>query len=309
MSGFSDKVQVKYEELESIMAQMRQLADKTAVRDRSLRSQMADLESGAWLGAAATAHYREMRDEIFPALQRLNDVLGRTADTVDQARMKFMEAEQDAAALFKTDSGGLAPNGAKTGAGGFEGAKAEGSGSATVDREENKTTKAIVKAAVKKIIKNPTAISNLARVIVARGGAVADDLVNLGKKLKLESVLARGAKVVAGGAGGLIDFAFLPADQRTGENFGVQLTSGIIQGAATLNPVGAVVMGGNAIVQIGGAGLAFGAEKFGEVFDVDTSGFVEGVNDVKDTLNIDKHVDGAVQFVVDGAQDLIDRIF
>src|SRR5688572_7088062 len=115
MSGFSDKVQVKYEELESIMAQMRQLADKTAVRDRSLRSQMADLEGGAWLGAAATAHYREMRDEIFPALQRLNDVLGRTADTVDQARMKFMEAEQDAAALFKTDSGGLPRNGAKTG--------------------------------------------------------------------------------------------------------------------------------------------------------------------------------------------------
>lgn len=125
MSGPTDKIQVKYEQLEYIIAFMRHMANKMALTRKALNRQMYELENGGWLGDAATAHHSEMRDEILPAMQRLHDVLERTADAVDQARMQFMEAEQDAAAKFR--------EGPPTGGSGFAGASAGASGSIGVD--------------------------------------------------------------------------------------------------------------------------------------------------------------------------------
>ena len=60
-----------------------------------------------------------------------------------------------------------------------------------------------VKFAAGQLIKNPTLIDKFSRLLAGAGrsGAV-DDLVSLGRKLRIESGLALGAKVVAGGAGG-----------------------------------------------------------------------------------------------------------
>lgn len=124
MSGPTDKIQVKYEDLEFMMKFMRHMAEKMAHRQRVLRAMLDDLESGAWLGDAATAHHHEMRDEVLPALQRFHDSLTQTADAIEQARMQFLEAEQDAAAKFR--------EGPPTGGSGFAGASAGASGSVGV---------------------------------------------------------------------------------------------------------------------------------------------------------------------------------
>ncbi len=124
MSGGTDKIQVKYEELEYIIRLMHHMAEKMAQRQKIYRYLMRDLEEGAWVGKAATAHHHELRDEILPALQRLHDVYANLANTVDQVRMQFQEAEQDAAAKFR--------EGPPTGGGGFVGASAGASGNVGV---------------------------------------------------------------------------------------------------------------------------------------------------------------------------------
>lgn len=116
MSGGPDKIQVKYDQLEYIMKFMRHMAEQMDWRQKIYRRVMLDLEEGAWIGDAATAHHHELRDEILPALQRLHDVYADIANAVDQARMQFMEAEQDAAAKFR--------EGPPAGGSGFAGASA-----------------------------------------------------------------------------------------------------------------------------------------------------------------------------------------
>ena len=124
MSGGTDKIQIKYEELEFIMKLMRQMAIKVTQTQRVYRQMMTELEEGAWLGAAATAHHHELRDEILPALQRLHDVYADIANTLEQAKMQFLEAEQDAAAKFR--------EGPPVGGSGFAGASAGATGSINV---------------------------------------------------------------------------------------------------------------------------------------------------------------------------------
>jgi WXG100 family type VII secretion target len=118
MSGGPDKIQVKYEELEYMMRLMHHMADKMAQKQKIYRYFMREIEEGAWLGEAATAHHHELRDEILPALQRLHDVYADIANALDQARMQFQEAEQDAAAKFREGppTGGSAFAGASAGA-------------------------------------------------------------------------------------------------------------------------------------------------------------------------------------------------
>lgn len=314
MPGLSDKVQVRYDDLASISQTIVSLTDRTSDLRALLMRQVDVLHSGAWAGAGAQAFFSEMEHTMFPALGRLEHALSNASGVIRHAADLFSEAEQQAAALFRGEGGGFGPSvsgilrentvlpGAK-----FEFVVAPGGGGGLSDFA---SIKGGVKFAAGQIIKNPTLISSLARVFAGGGSAGAvDDLVSLGRKLHIEQGLALGAKVVAGGAGGLIDFAFLPPDQQNAESFGVQLTSGLIQGAVTLNPIGAGVMLGNGVVQVGGSVLAWGGEKFGQAFDVDTKGFVDGVKTVKDTLNIDKHVDTVVQGVVDGAQSVIDFLF
>lgn len=300
MAGPSDKVQVRYDELESISQSIVSLSDRTSDLRSLLLRQVDVLHSGAWAGVGAEAFFSEMEHTMFPALDRLENALSNASGVIRHAADLFGEAEQQAAALFRGEGGGLPPFGSP-GLAANEGGRSGG-------LSDFASLKGGIKFAAGQIIKNPTLISNLARVF-AGGGSAVDDLVSLGRKLHIEQGLALGAKVVAGGAGGLIDFAFLPPDQQNAESFGVQLTSGLIQGAVTLNPIGAGVMLGNGVVQVGGSVLAWGGEKFGQAFDVDTKGFVDGVKTVKDTLNIDKHVDTVVQGVVDGAQSVIDFLF
>lgn len=121
MSGGTDKIQVKYEELEFIMKFMRHMAVKVARAQRLYHQMMVELEEGAWLGDAATAHHHELRDEVLPALQRLHDVYADIANALEQAKMHFMEAEQDAAAKFR--------EGPLIGGSGFAGASAGATGS------------------------------------------------------------------------------------------------------------------------------------------------------------------------------------
>lgn len=121
MSGILDKIQIKYEQLEVIAALMRKMAGEVGQKQKIYRFMMKELEEGAWLGEAATAHHHELRDEMLPALQRLHDVYADIANALDQARMKFMEAEQDAAAKFR--------EGPPTGGSGFAGASAGASAS------------------------------------------------------------------------------------------------------------------------------------------------------------------------------------
>ncbi len=314
MPGSSDKIQVRYGDLEQIVQTLVSLTDSTGTLRTGLLHQMDVLQSGGWVGGGAQSFFSEMEHLMFPALDRLENALSNASGVIRHAADLFSEAEQQTAALFRGEGGGFGPSvsgilrentvlpGAK-----FEFIVAPGGGGGLSDFA---SIKGGVKFAAGQLIKNPTLISNLARVFTGGGSAGAvDDLVSLGRKLHLEQGLALGAKVVAGGAGGLIDFAFLPPDQQNAESFGVQLTSGLIQGAVTLNPIGAGVMLGNGVVQVGGSVVAWGGEKFGEVFGVNTQGFVDGVKSVKDTLNIDKHVDTVVQGVVDGAQSLIDSIF
>ncbi len=66
----------------------------------SLRTQMAILESGGWIGPGATAFYREMNGEVFPSLARLIAALEQAGAATLRIGAIIHQAEGDASKIL-----------------------------------------------------------------------------------------------------------------------------------------------------------------------------------------------------------------
>lgn len=123
----ADVVQVEYDQLERLAQRFGQQAEAAAALTGQVRQRADVLEQGGWRGDAADSFSAELRGNLFPALGRLEAVLGEADAATRTIAATLRQAEDEAAALFR----GWRIDQAGGGGGGGGGAGAGGSGAGT----------------------------------------------------------------------------------------------------------------------------------------------------------------------------------
>lgn len=101
------RVRGDYDSLGKIASSFGQQATQTGQTNRKLTQSMNTLKSGDWVGQGAKAFYREMENEVMPAMNRLAKAL-EAADRITRQIAKIIkQAEEDASRLFRIDGGGV----------------------------------------------------------------------------------------------------------------------------------------------------------------------------------------------------------
>jgi WXG100 family type VII secretion target len=91
----AERIQIKYEEINQLAAQLHQQAEQVGSILQKVRFQVESL-SQSWLGEAAVAFRQEMEEEVLPSLKRLSDSLEMGADGIQQSGSIYREAEEEA---------------------------------------------------------------------------------------------------------------------------------------------------------------------------------------------------------------------
>jgi WXG100 family type VII secretion target len=97
----SDEIRVDYEGLEQVAARFATGAQNVGQTMQKVRSAMAPLESGGWIGRGSDAFFTEMNSEILPAVTRLQDVLEEASQTVREIVARMQQAEDEASSRFR----------------------------------------------------------------------------------------------------------------------------------------------------------------------------------------------------------------
>ncbi|WP_110515943.1 WXG100 family type VII secretion target [Herpetosiphon llansteffanensis] len=103
----ADIIANKYEVVEQAGARFQKLHDQQAQMEAMVRRTYEQLRSGAWQGAAATAFFAEMTDNVFPALKRLQQTLIVGSEMATQINQIFRQAEEAAAKYMTFDGGSI----------------------------------------------------------------------------------------------------------------------------------------------------------------------------------------------------------
>lgn len=96
-----DRIQADYDALGDIKRAFEQEANGVDTLTKHVRASMDELESGGWTGLGANAFFGEMRDLVFPGLERLSRVLCEAGQVVEQISTLVQHAEETAANLFR----------------------------------------------------------------------------------------------------------------------------------------------------------------------------------------------------------------
>jgi len=93
-------IQCRYDQLHRIAALFEQEAERTIQLHSRLSNNLDALENGGWEGRGSQAFFREMNQDILPAIQRLQRSLFQAQTTTLQIAAIFREAEKEAARPF-----------------------------------------------------------------------------------------------------------------------------------------------------------------------------------------------------------------
>lgn len=69
--------------------------------NRKIKSSQDTLEGGDWIGKGATAFFKEMNGDVFPAMKRLESAMSEAARITNQVAKIMKQAEDDASRLFR----------------------------------------------------------------------------------------------------------------------------------------------------------------------------------------------------------------
>ncbi|NIM94887.1 MAG: WXG100 family type VII secretion target [Anaerolineales bacterium] len=120
----TDTIQVQYEAIEQLAAQIHQQAEQTGTVLQKVRSQTESL-ADSWVGEGATAFQHEMEEDVLPGLKRLTASLEVGGAVIKRIAEIFREAEEEAANQFPDGEG--EPAGSAVGAGAGHGGPSGGS--------------------------------------------------------------------------------------------------------------------------------------------------------------------------------------
>ncbi|WP_054535195.1 WXG100 family type VII secretion target [Herpetosiphon geysericola] len=103
----ADIIANRYEVVEQAGARFQKLHDQQVQMEAMVRRTYEQLRDGAWQGAAATAFFAEMTDNVFPALKRLQQTLIVGSEMASQINQIFRQAEEAAAKYMTFDGGSI----------------------------------------------------------------------------------------------------------------------------------------------------------------------------------------------------------
>jgi WXG100 family type VII secretion target len=129
----SEKVRADYVQLAAIAQSFGQQAESARSLLGALRSDMATLQAGDWVGRGADKFYAEMNASVLPAMTRMVAAMNEAARTTARISQVMKQAEGDSAALFRLDGADGSTAGAVPGpdsslVSGFVGGKADAGG-------------------------------------------------------------------------------------------------------------------------------------------------------------------------------------
>ncbi len=97
-------IQAQYDKLQTVAQRFGAQAEATGQLRQRLLSGVQSLQNGGWEGRGAQAFFNEMSQDVFPAMQRLQEALQEAQFTTLQIIEIFQEAEKEAAAPFRGQS-------------------------------------------------------------------------------------------------------------------------------------------------------------------------------------------------------------
>jgi WXG100 family type VII secretion target len=95
------KIRMQYTDMGQAAQALSQEGQNIQTLYSQLKGQTESLHNNGWKGRGADAFFKEMEGTILPAVQKLNNALDHSADTINKIHQIFQNAETEAAQLFK----------------------------------------------------------------------------------------------------------------------------------------------------------------------------------------------------------------
>lgn len=96
----SERIEVQYDELESLISSVDGKTQEMQQMMQTLNNQIDVLRGGAWIGTNADKFYQEMGGDAMPGVNRLVQALGEMAGTIRTLINTYQTAEEEAQAAF-----------------------------------------------------------------------------------------------------------------------------------------------------------------------------------------------------------------
>lgn len=278
----ADTIRVDYDELNRIVAIFEDHMEQTRILLQRLETRAGELD---WEGDNAVVFFGQFSDEVQPAIVRLMRAYDRASGTTREIIRVMTEAEDEAGAIFNGGAVGIGPGG------GFNLGGILLPGGKFVSKEIFKYLSAPLRGQL------TVPLTNAYLGLFARSG---DEMTDLKRMFMQQDYFSKGMNKFGGGIiGGVFDYmgGAMSGEHEWGDMgaLGNEMLSGGIQGGLAFIPGGQAVLLGDAVIQLGGTGLGFGAQIFEGVTGVDTSGFQDGVKSFTNMMSLDNFVDDLVQ--------------
>ena len=96
-----DEIRADYNQLEQVASQFGQQSQAIQQLLQKVQASMHKLEDRGWIGRGASAFFSEMRNEVLPASQRLQNTLDEASRVVKDISQTMKRAEHDASSRFR----------------------------------------------------------------------------------------------------------------------------------------------------------------------------------------------------------------
>jgi WXG100 family type VII secretion target len=98
----ADEIRAAYDQLDEVANRYANQSQAVEQLLQKVRSSMAPLEDGGWVGRGSDAFFQEMNSEVLPASQRLQDVLAEASQVTRAVAQIIQQAEDEASSLFRS---------------------------------------------------------------------------------------------------------------------------------------------------------------------------------------------------------------
>jgi WXG100 family type VII secretion target len=98
----SNEIRGVYGDLEQVASRFASAQSDVVNTLQRVRGSMEPLENGSWIGRGSDAFVREMRGEVLPAVQRLQQSLGEASRITNTIVQTLRQADDEASSPFRT---------------------------------------------------------------------------------------------------------------------------------------------------------------------------------------------------------------
>jgi len=98
----SDEIRGVYGDLDQVANRFTSAQSDVLNTLQRVRAAMEPLENGSWIGRGSDAFFREMRSEVLPAVQRLQQSLSEAGRNTNAIVQTLRQADEEASSPFRS---------------------------------------------------------------------------------------------------------------------------------------------------------------------------------------------------------------